>query len=165
MNPIFGQGTREMTLFSNQLNGLLCARSLGCVGLRDVSIGDVVAYTVTTKNVGTFTMTDIEIRDVPPAGFVYVEGSGRARRSGADGELGTEDDALENVDPDGRGPLSWTLDFEPGDLVLFRGRNAIHRVTPTEGGTTRLLVVFAYNDQPGVALSESARTTFYGRTA
>ncbi len=58
-----------------------------------------------------------------------------------------------------------TLEFEPGDLVLFRGRNAIHRVTPTEGGTTRLLVVFAYNDQPGVGLSESALTTFYGRTA
>jgi hypothetical protein len=58
-----------------------------------------------------------------------------------------------------------TLDFEPGDLVLFRGRNAIHRVTPTEGDTTRLLVVFAYNDQPGIALSESALTTFYGRTA
>jgi hypothetical protein len=58
-----------------------------------------------------------------------------------------------------------TLDFEPGDLVLFRGRNAIHRVTPTEGETTRLLVVFAYNDRPGVALSESALTTFYGRTA
>jgi hypothetical protein len=58
-----------------------------------------------------------------------------------------------------------TLDFEPGDLVLFRGRNAIHRVTPTEGNTTRLLVVFAYNDQPDVALSESALTTFYGRTA
>lgn len=58
-----------------------------------------------------------------------------------------------------------TLDFDPGDLVLFRGRNAMHRVTPTEGGTTRLPVVFAYNDQPGVALSDSALTTFHGRTA
>jgi hypothetical protein len=58
-----------------------------------------------------------------------------------------------------------TLDFEPGDLVMFRGRDALHRVTPTEGGTTRLLVVFAFNDRPGVALSESAMTTFYGRTA
>ena len=61
--------------------------------------------------------------------------------------------------------LVHTLNFGPGDLVLFRGRNAIHRVTPTEGGTTRVLVVFAFNDQPGVALSESALTTFYGRTA
>lgn len=57
-----------------------------------------------------------------------------------------------------------TLEFDPGDLVLFRGRNALHRVTPTEGSTTRLLVVFAYNDEPGIALSESALQTFYGRS-
>ena len=56
-----------------------------------------------------------------------------------------------------------TLSFSPGDLVLFRGRNALHRVTPTQGETTRLLVVFAYNDQPGVKLSDSALATFYGR--
>ncbi len=58
-----------------------------------------------------------------------------------------------------------TLRFDPGALVLFRGRNALHRVTPTEGAVARLLVVFAYNDQPGVKLSESALQTFYGRTA
>ncbi len=58
-----------------------------------------------------------------------------------------------------------TLEFEPGDLVLFRGRDAMHRVTPTQGSVTRLLVVFAYNDRPGVGLSESALQTFYGRTA
>lgn len=57
------------------------------------------------------------------------------------------------------------LRFDPGDLVLFRGRNALHRVTPTEGSVTRMLVVFAFNDQPGVALSESALSTFYGRTS
>lgn len=57
-----------------------------------------------------------------------------------------------------------TLTFDPGALVLFRGRNAIHRVTPTQGDVTRMLVVFAYNDQPGVRLSESALATFYGRT-
>ena len=34
-----------------------------------------------------------------------------------------------------------------------------------EGAVTRMLVVFAYNDQPGIGLSESALTTFYGRTA
>ena len=55
------------------------------------------------------------------------------------------------------------LHFRPGDLVLFRGRDALHRVTPTEGATTRMLVVFAYNDEPGISLSESARMTFYGR--
>jgi hypothetical protein len=55
------------------------------------------------------------------------------------------------------------LSMEAGDLVLFRGRNAMHRVTPTEGSVTRMLVVLAYNAQPGIALSESARMTFYGR--
>jgi hypothetical protein len=58
-----------------------------------------------------------------------------------------------------------TLQFDPGDLVLFRGRNALHRVTPTEGSITRMLVVFALNDQPGIGLSDSALLTFYGRTS
>ncbi len=57
-----------------------------------------------------------------------------------------------------------TLDFAPGDLVLFRGRDALHRVTPTEGDVTRMLVVFAFNDKPGISISESALQTFYGRT-
>lgn len=55
------------------------------------------------------------------------------------------------------------LDLQPGGLVLFRGRNAMHRVTPVMGGRTRMLVVLAYNAEPGVSLSESARMTFYGR--
>ena len=55
------------------------------------------------------------------------------------------------------------LPISPGTLVLFRGRNAIHRVTPTIGARTRYLVVLAYNDKAGIALSENARMTFYGR--
>jgi len=57
------------------------------------------------------------------------------------------------------------LAFSPGDLVVFRGRNALHRVTPTLGAATRMLVVFAFNDRPGIGLSDSALLTFYGRTA
>jgi hypothetical protein len=55
------------------------------------------------------------------------------------------------------------LSMKPGALVLFRGRNALHRVAPVEGDRTRMLVVLAYNAEPGVALSEQARMTFYGR--
>jgi hypothetical protein len=50
-----------------------------------------------------------------------------------------------------------------GTLMLFRGRNAMHRVTPTIGRTTRILVVLAYNAEPGIALSKAARMTFFGR--
>jgi hypothetical protein len=53
--------------------------------------------------------------------------------------------------------------MDAGTLVLFRGRDAIHRVTPVQGDTTRMLVVLAYNSEPGIALSESARMTFFGR--
>ncbi len=55
------------------------------------------------------------------------------------------------------------LNMDAGALVLFRGRNAIHRVAPVEGSRTRMLVVLAYNSEPGVSLSESARMTFFGR--
>ena len=57
------------------------------------------------------------------------------------------------------------LTLGPGDLVVFRGRDALHRVTPSRGERTRLLAVFAFNEQPGVRLSDSAMTTFYGRVA
>ena len=55
------------------------------------------------------------------------------------------------------------LDVVPGTLVLFRGRNSMHRVTPTIGRRTRILVVLAYNTAPGICLSEAARMTFFGR--
>ena len=57
------------------------------------------------------------------------------------------------------------LKVEPGTLVLFRGKNSIHRVTPTIGNQTRILVVLAYNAKPGISLSKSAQMTFFGRTA
>jgi hypothetical protein len=57
------------------------------------------------------------------------------------------------------------LKVEPGTLVLFRGKNSIHRVTPTRGNKTRMLVVLAYNTSPGISLSKSAQITFFGRTA
>jgi hypothetical protein len=55
------------------------------------------------------------------------------------------------------------LDINPGSLVLFRGKNSIHRVTPVVGSRVRILSVLAYNSEPNIALSETARMTFYGR--
>ena len=57
------------------------------------------------------------------------------------------------------------LEIEPGTLVLFRGRDSMHRVTPTIGDLTRILVVFAYNSKRGISLSKSAQKTFYGKVA
>jgi predicted 2-oxoglutarate/Fe(II)-dependent dioxygenase YbiX len=56
-----------------------------------------------------------------------------------------------------------SLTMDAGTLVLFRGRNSIHRVTPVEGNLTRVLAVMAYNSEPNISLSETSRMTFYGR--
>lgn len=56
-----------------------------------------------------------------------------------------------------------TLEQPAGALALFRGKNSIHRVTPNEGDRTRMLVVLAYNNAPGIALSDKAKELFYGR--
>ena len=56
-----------------------------------------------------------------------------------------------------------TLHMEEGTLILFRGLNSLHRVTPTIGNRTRILVVLAYNNKAGVSLSETARMIFFGR--
>ncbi|MDP8100844.1 2OG-Fe(II) oxygenase [Phocoenobacter atlanticus] len=87
--------------------------------------------------------------------FEYV----RDIRDADAGEMGFE---LAEKIVDGKIPAT-SISPEAGTLVLFRGRNSIHRVIPTVGDKTRMLSVLAYNNAPNVALSESARMTFYGR--
>ncbi|MCV6592906.1 MAG: 2OG-Fe(II) oxygenase [Silicimonas sp.] len=93
----------------------------------------------------------------PQAGgqFEYVT----AVRDADTGEMGF-DHVAEILD--GTAPVN-TMEAEAGTLIFFRGRNALHRVAPNGGECTRMLAVLAYNAEPGVSLSESARMTFYGR--
>ena len=52
---------------------------------------------------------------------------------------------------------------EPGTLILFYGRNYLHRVTPVKSKKNRILVTLNYNTEKGIKLSENARMTFFGR--
>ena len=54
--------------------------------------------------------------------------------------------------------------MKPGGLLLFNGKNSMHRVTKVRSDETRILAVLAYNDKPGVSLSTSAQMTFYGKS-
>jgi predicted 2-oxoglutarate/Fe(II)-dependent dioxygenase YbiX len=56
------------------------------------------------------------------------------------------------------------ISMKPGGLLLFNGKNSMHRVTKVKCKETRILAVLAYNDKPGVSLSSSAQMTFYGKT-
>ena len=52
---------------------------------------------------------------------------------------------------------------EPGTLILFYGRNYLHRVTPVESKKPRILVTLNYNEEQNIELSKNARLTFFGR--
>ena len=56
-----------------------------------------------------------------------------------------------------------TLAMGDGALVLFRGRNSLHRVAPVASGHARILVTLNFNTEPGIMLSELARMAFFGR--
>ena len=56
-----------------------------------------------------------------------------------------------------------TLTMGDGALVLFRGRNSLHRVTPVTSDHARILVTLNFNTEQGIMLSELARMAFFGR--
>src|SRR5579862_7086146 len=55
--------------------------------------------------------------------------------------------------------------MNPGTLLLFEGRNSIHRVTPIAGPTTRLVALLAYDTKPGTRSSKGLQMARYGRVA
>ena len=56
-----------------------------------------------------------------------------------------------------------SLNVKPGTLLLFYGRNYLHRVTPVRSKKPRILVTLNYNLEKGIELSLNARKTFFGR--
>ncbi len=56
-----------------------------------------------------------------------------------------------------------SLELRPGDLQLFRGRFALHRVTPVSGATPRHTAILAYSDRPGVVGSPTRTRQLFGR--
>ena len=62
----------------------------------------------------------------------------------------------------GRYPVK-KIAVKPGTLLLFYGRNYLHRVTPVTSNKGRILVTLNYNLEEGIELSENARKTFFGR--
>ena len=50
-----------------------------------------------------------------------------------------------------------------GTLILFYGRDYLHRVTPVTSKKHRVLATLNYNLEENIELSENARLTFFGR--
>jgi len=56
------------------------------------------------------------------------------------------------------------LPFTEGTLLIFGGRQTIHRVSRVSGDIARLVPVLCYSEKPDVVNSESVRKLFWGRT-
>jgi len=56
------------------------------------------------------------------------------------------------------------LAFVPGTLLIFGGRQTIHRVTRVAGNTPRLVPVLCYSELPDQKNSDHVRQLFWGRT-
>ncbi|NOX28900.1 MAG: 2OG-Fe(II) oxygenase [Actinobacteria bacterium] len=63
----------------------------------------------------------------------------------------------------GSGARPQRLVTAPGTLALFRGRYALHRVTPVVGSVTRMNTVLTYGTESDMCLSELTQRLFYGR--
>ncbi|TMR03837.1 arpA protein [Actinomadura soli] len=61
------------------------------------------------------------------------------------------------------GDLVQRLTLRPGDLQLFQGRYALHRVSTVEGSTARHTAIFAYSERPGVVGSVARTRQLFGR--
>ncbi len=57
-----------------------------------------------------------------------------------------------------------TLPYKPGDLLIFSGRNSIHRITEVRGDNSRLVAILCFSTLPGEVNSDQVRTLFWGRT-
>jgi hypothetical protein len=64
---------------------------------------------------------------------------------------------------DGDGRLVRTLHLEPGDLQIFKGRYALHRVTPLDGPRARYVAIFSFAEQPDMVGSPERTRQLYGR--
>lgn len=51
---------------------------------------------------------------------------------------------------------------EPGELCIFRGCHSLHRVTPVVGDALRIMGVFVYEFEPGIAGDAQVNATIYG---
>jgi hypothetical protein len=57
-----------------------------------------------------------------------------------------------------------TLPMTPGTLLVFEGRNSLHRVSPIQGGRLRHVGLLAYDTKPGTVSSDLLREVRYGRS-
>ncbi len=70
-------------------------------GKTQVTVGDLVPYSLTVRNNTGRTMDNVEVQDTLPPGFKFVDDSAVLIRRGDDGQFGTADDISTSITPRG----------------------------------------------------------------
>ena len=56
-----------------------------------------------------------------------------------------------------------SLDLQPGDLQLFRGRYSLHRVAPLKGKRARHVAIISYVEEPDMVATPERAQQLYGK--
>ncbi len=70
---------------------------------KEANVGDLVEYEILLDNINESYFKEVEIVDIKPGPFTYLNQSAVAIYSGIDGIFGTEDDYSSNIDPEIKG--------------------------------------------------------------
>ncbi|MGF1548752.1 MAG: SdrD B-like domain-containing protein [Thiotrichales bacterium] len=92
------------------------------VGKNEVTLGDIVPYTLQVRNNLNIVLPQVRVVDTTPPGFGYVGESALLVRPGADGRFDTADDIVAPIVPavNGRELVFSGFDLEPRELVELR---------------------------------------------
>jgi hypothetical protein len=63
----------------------------------------------------------------------------------------------------GRSERVKSLTLEPGDLQIFKGRYALHRVSPVAGARPRYVGIFSFVKEPGMVAKPERCMQLYGK--
>ncbi len=64
---------------------------------------------------------------------------------------------------DGTSDLVTSLNLEPGDLQLFKGRYSLHRVAPLSGNRPRYVAIISYVEEPNMVATPERAIQLYGK--
>lgn len=84
-------------------------------------------------------------------------------RSGSDGGPAAENFAEVRKVLDETSDRVVSLQLEPGDLQLFKGRYSLHRVAPLAGPTPRYVAIFSYVEEPDMVGAPERAKQLYGK--
>jgi hypothetical protein len=135
--------------------GPLCrfADPLGAVNLTSMVAGDVQGWHFDSTDF----VVSIGIQSSRSGGDFECA---KAIRSAADENY----DAVARVLRGDGAELVEILPLTPGTLMVFEGRNSLHRVSPVVGDVPRAVALFAYDTKPDTNSSDLLKLVRYGRT-